>query len=306
MITADSERGAGDVAAAGGCDRDFGAKRSQSVSGAQVSISRPSDDLLQSTLRRVLNGELWYKPTIEVEVGVATSLHNWQPKIIRRFVKSVATATEVVLVETDQGSGYLKALGNKSGPHALVCEWVGTNLAKLLGLQTLEFSIIEIANDDEIPLASGIFAQPGPAFITRAEKGISWGGKASELDKVANPEDVVRLVLFDTWVVNCDRYPADLTARKPNRDNVFLSREGAPRGRFLIKAIDHTHCLTCGRDLNVNIAHIDTVREARAYGLFPEFKPLLVRSEATRAVADLKMISRTDIQRVVDSNPSAW
>jgi len=237
---------------------------------------------------------------------VATSRQKWQPKVFRRFVKSAATATEVVVVETDQGRGYLKALGNKSGPHALACEWVGTNIAKLLGLQTLDFSIIEIAEDDEIPLASGKLALPGPAFITRAESGTSWGGKASELERLANREDIGRLALLDTWVLNCDRYPADLTARKPNRDNVFLSRAGAPRGRFLIKAIDHTHCLTSGRELDVSIAHIDTVREARVYGLFPEFKPLLDRSEVTRAVADLKMISRTDIQRVVESIPSAW
>jgi len=237
---------------------------------------------------------------------LATSRHTWQPKIIRRFIKSVATATETVLVETDQGRGYLKALGNKSGPHALACEWIGTNLAKLIGLQTLDFSIIEIADDDEVPLASGGLALPGPAFITRAERGTSWGGKATELERLANPEDIGRLVLLDTWVLNCDRYPADLTARKPNRDNVFLSRAGAQRGKFVIKAIDHTHCLTCGRELNLNIAHIDTVRDARVYGLFPEFKPLLDRSEVTRAVADLKMISRTDIQRVVESIPSAW
>lgn len=237
---------------------------------------------------------------------MATSRQSWQPKIIRRFVKSVATATETVLVETDQGRGYLKALGNKSGPHTLACEWVGTNIAKLLGLQTLDFSIIENANDDEIPLASGNLALPGPAFITRAEKGISWGGKATELDKIANAEDIGRLVLFDTWVLNCDRYPADLTARKPNRDNVFLSREGAPRGRFLIKAIDHTHCLTCGRELNMNMAHIDIVRDERIYGLFPEFKPLLVRLDVTRAISDLRTIGRPDIQTIVDRIPSAW
>jgi hypothetical protein len=78
-----------------------------------------------------------------MEVAVASSREKWQPRIIRRFIKNFATATEVVLVETDQGRGYLKALGNKSGPHALACEWVGTNLAKLLGLQTFDFSIIE-------------------------------------------------------------------------------------------------------------------------------------------------------------------
>jgi hypothetical protein len=211
-----------------------------------------------------------------------------------------------VVVETDQGRGYLKTLGNRSGPHALACEWVGTNLAELLGVQTFDFSIIEIATDDEIPLASGGLALPGPAFITRAEKGISWGGKAIELERLANPEDLGRLVLLDTWTLNCDRYPADLTARKPNRDNVFLSRAGAPRGKFVIKAIDHTHCLTCGRELNVNIARIDAVREERVYGLFPEFRPFLDRQKVTRAIADLAMISRTEVHRIVDSIPSAW
>lgn len=153
---------------------------------------------------------------------VATGGQKWQPKIIRRFIKSFATSTEVVLVETDQGRGYLKTLGNKTGPHALACEWVGTNLATLLGLPTLDFAIIEIGEDDEIPLASGNLALPGPAFITRTEKGFSWGGKANELKRIANPKDIGRLVLFDTWLLNCDRYHPNLAVRKPNRDNVFL------------------------------------------------------------------------------------
>ena len=237
---------------------------------------------------------------------MASSRPNWQPRVIRRFIKSFATATEVALVETDQGKGYLKTLGNKSGPHALACEWVGTNLAKLLGLQTFEFSIIEIASDDESPLASGKLALPGPAFITRPEKGISWGGKEAELDKLANPGDIGRLILFDTWVLNCDRHPPDLKARKANRDNVFLSRAGAPRGRFLIKAIDHTHCLTSGREISVHLADIENVRDDRIYGLFPEFERFLERREVMRAVSDLCAISRSDIQAIVDTIPSAW
>ena len=39
---------------------------------------------------------------------------------------------------------------------------------------------------------------------------------------------MTRLVLLDTWLRNCDRHPLDPTKREPNRDNVFLSREGAP------------------------------------------------------------------------------
>jgi hypothetical protein len=263
-------------------------------------------NFFQSVTHCAINGELWYKPAVYGELGMAIRGQDWKPKTVRRFIKNFPTATEVVLVETDQGTGYLKALGNRSGPHALSCEWIGTNLATLLGLQTLEYSIIEIASNDEIPLASGMLALPGPAFITRAEKGISWGGKEGELDKLANPKDIGRLVLFDTWVVNCDRYPPDLTARKPNRDNVFLSRMGAPRGRLLIKAIDHTHCITCGREISVHLADIESVRDERIYGLFPEFGRFLERREVMRAVSDLRTITRSDIQAIVDTIPSEW
>src|SRR5258707_135792 len=37
-----------------------------------------------------------------------------------------------------------------------------------------------------------------------------------ELDALINPESVARLVVFDPWTANCDRYPPDLTLRKPN------------------------------------------------------------------------------------------
>jgi len=237
---------------------------------------------------------------------VATGGQKWRPKIIRRFIKSIASSTEVVLVETDQGKRYLKVLGNKTGPHALACEWVGTNLATLLGLPTLDFAIIEIGEDDEIPLDSGNFALPGPAFITRAEKGFPWGGKASELKKISNPKDIGRLVLFDTWLLNCDRYHPNLAVRKPNRDNVFLSREGAPRSKFVIKAIDHTHCFTCGRDLTNRVAQINQVRDEQTYGLFPEFEEFLSRTDMTRAVSDLQRINRTEMQAVVDAIPVGW
>ncbi len=237
---------------------------------------------------------------------MATSEQKWQPKIIRRFIKNVATGSEVVLVETDQGRGYLKALGNKGGPHALVCEWVGTNLARLLGLPTFDFALIGIGPEDEIPLASGNHALPGSAFITRRERGTTWGGKATELEKVSNPKDIGRLVLFDTWTLNCDRYPPDLSIRKPNWDNVFLSREGAPRSQFLIKAIDHTHCFTCGDELTTRLPNISHVREERTYGLFPEFAPFLKRNDIRRALSALRAITRGEVEEIVNSVPKEW
>jgi len=180
-----------------------------------------------------------------------------QPRIIRRVIRQWPTATRTVLVDTDQGEGYLKAIGgDPTGPHTLACEWVGTQLARWIGLRTFDFALIKVTEEDEIPLAGGDLAIPGVGFITRAERGAPWGGKVSELRRLANPEDIIRLVVFDTWTLNCDRY---FPPRRPNRDNVFLSREGAPPKQFILKAIDHTHCFTCGRELSrrvSNIAHI--------------------------------------------------
>jgi hypothetical protein len=78
-----------------------------------------------------------------------------------------ATSTGVVRVMTDAGIGFLKALGNSQGPHSLVREFVGTSVASLLGLKTLEFSILYVLPDDDITLGDGSKAQAGPAFITK-------------------------------------------------------------------------------------------------------------------------------------------
>ena len=56
------------------------------------------------------------------------------------------------IVQTDAGRAYLKGLGNPEGPHALICEWVGTKLARQFGLHTLEFALMLIGSTDEIPL----------------------------------------------------------------------------------------------------------------------------------------------------------
>lgn len=58
----------------------------------------------------------------------------WKPQTILRYVESIPTSTRVVRVETDQGEGFLKALGNPEGPHVLACELVGTLLAEWMGI----------------------------------------------------------------------------------------------------------------------------------------------------------------------------
>ncbi len=217
-------------------------------------------------------------------------LPNWQPTEVLRFIRNFDTGTEAVLVLTDAGEGYLKALGNMGGEHCLACEWVATHLARWFKLPTFDYALLEVTDLDEISLYRGGLALPGPAFITRSESGEPWSGKGIQLNRLINPQDVSRLIIFDTWVLNCDRF-APHGQRKPNYNNVFLSQE-APDGYFVLKAMDHTHAFTCGRELTPRIASLDRIRDPDGYGLFPEFLPRLDQEACNQALDDLAQISR--------------
>jgi hypothetical protein len=205
----------------------------------------------------------------------------WAPTTFLRFEKHLDTSMGTARIVTDAGPCYIKALGNRQGPHPLACELLGTQLARWFGLPTFDFGLIQIdAAVDEIPFLRGGWATSGSAFVTRAASGHVWGGSSEELDHLINPEAISRLVVYDTWTLNCDRHPADLAARKPNYDNVFLEdiRDSQPTQSRLI-AVDHTHCFTCGRDLDANTAQIGRVKDERLYGLFPAFVSRIRRED---------------------------
>jgi hypothetical protein len=195
-------------------------------------------------------------------------------------------------------------MGNVGGEHCLACEWVATHLARWFKLPTFDFALIEVTDLDEIPLFRGGQAQPGPAFITRAESGEPWSGEGTQLNRLINPLDISRLVVFDTWVLNCDRH-APGGRRRPNFNNVFLSEE-APEGYLLLKAMDHTHAFTCGRELTSRIAHLDQIRDSDVYGLFPAFLPMLDQDAFHQALDDLARLSRQYVEEVVTSVPREW
>ncbi len=233
----------------------------------------------------------------------------WNPTTIKRFVKALPTSACTVIVETDAGKGYLKTLGNNEGPHILACEWIGTNLAKWFQLPTLDFAMFSVTDIDEIPLHNGKSAEVGPAFVTRSESGETWSGDKKQLDKLINPQDISRLVVFDTWTLNCDRYsvPADdnVGNARVNRGNVFLSEE-APAGHFMLKAMDHTHCFTCGRELSKKLRNIDKIRDPRVFGLFPEFRGFLDSNQVRLALSDLRTLSRAEVVRITQDVPKEW
>ena len=232
----------------------------------------------------------------------------WQPITIRRADRSLGTAAETVRVTTDIGPAYLKALGNRGGPHRLAADWVGTQLAAWLGLPTFEFAVIQVLPENEIPFQKGGQAQPGPAFITREEPGMTWGGRAEILSSLVNPQDIAVLVLFDTWIRNVDRYPPDPATRKPNRGNVFLSSRDLPDGQWRLLAMDHTHCFDGPGYLDARLSRIDLVKDDLLYGLFPEFKPFIRPHwpALQAAIAKLQTIQSQLVTNLVAGIPPEW
>jgi hypothetical protein len=231
----------------------------------------------------------------------------WQPREFRRFLRGLNTSMGTARIDTDAGEAYIKAMGNRQGPHPLACEWVATQLARWFGLPTFDTHLIVIdATRDEIPFLRGGRAASGPAFVSRRVSGRPWGGDPADLDSLVNPEAISYLVVFDNWVLNCDRHPPDLATRRPNLDNVFMSDEDTPDGRFRLIAMDHTHCFTCGRDLSPRMAEIDRMRDERFYGLFPEFVPHLRVRPLEEARARLLQAESGMVRGILATIPREW
>jgi hypothetical protein len=200
---------------------------------------------------------------------------------------------------------YIKAMGNRQGPHALAAELVGTRLAEWFGLSVAASTIYDLPAEACFELPRGVHTQPGPAFLSRHVEGRTWGGAATELHDLVNQDDVTRLVVFDTWVRNCDRHPPDLATRRPNYANVYLADTDQP-GRARLMAIDHTHCFDCGRDLTQRLSQIDRVQDERAYGLFPAFLPLLDPGQVVWCGGILRSLQGGVVRDIVNTIPREW
>lgn len=228
----------------------------------------------------------------------------WRPTTIERFIGNRPTSTEVLIVDTDCGEGFLKALGNATGPHALACELIGSLAADWLGLPKLDFALVSVSEEDELRFASGHLVLPGPAFISKRANGYSWGGDDASLERVSNREDLTRLPIFDTWVRNCDRQSRANGRIRENLDNVFFTAETG--GRLQLVAMDHTHVFTCGRDLSARLSHIDIVKDQSRYGLFPAFEAHWNLISASDALGRLVALDRQTITGFVEVVPREW
>jgi len=232
---------------------------------------------------------------------------NWQPTTFLRYVRTVQSSSRTALIETDAGAAYFKAINNPEGIHILFCDWFGTILANRFGLPTFDVAVLELTDLDEIPM-NGKLSQTGSSFVARAENGVTMGGEKA-LESVTNLADLAKIIVFDTWTKNCDRYAPGLGKDgKPriNLDNLFLSEEGAAKGKFILKPIDFGHIITCGRELSPRIADINQIREERIYGFFPFFKSHVSREQIIEESSKLSNINSDIWQDLLQEIPCDW
>lgn len=225
----------------------------------------------------------------------------WQPVRFGEFGRRLGSSMRTCQITTNAGPAYIKCLGNPEGPHALACEWIGTRLADLMGMQTFDFALFTLTGED-VPFTGGR-EEPGAAFVTREEDGDPWSGDPRILAQLINPQDIAKLVVLDTWLLNRDRHTREATA--PNRDNVFLSRDRSEQGPCLV-AMDFTHAISFGREIDVELRRANLARDEAIYGLFDDFCPYVSTEYARDAIQSMEGVTDTMIEEVLGELPQEW
>ncbi|MCE2811452.1 MAG: hypothetical protein LW850_13790 [Planctomycetaceae bacterium] len=202
-----------------------------------------------------------------------------------------------LIVRTDAGLAYLKALGNPDGPHALVKDLLGTHLSAILGLPTFDYAII-------LPFFKAGKAEPGPAFVTRGEDGSVWDGSKRLLAKIDNPDAISGLVVVDTWLRNTDRYY--LAKNRVNWDNVFFSKESTENGKLSLRVMDFSHAIQFGGELTTSVGSIANIKDEAVFGLFPEFRKRLSRDAIRHYASILGGLSRSQLEDALGLVPHQW
>ena len=235
--------------------------------------------------------------------------NQWQPTSIEKIKRISPSSMHVIWGQTEAGDAYIKPLGGcKDGPHPLACEFVGSQLARWFELPIPPFAIMHLKElDVKIIQAEGGVAEVGPAFCSKAiPESHPWSGEGECLNNVENQKVIPKLVIFDTWTLNWDRHPPKDDRRKPNYDNVLLTRTGASKNKLRILAIDFGECFSKARTLNSKISHIDRIRSKKIYGLFPAFEKFMVSEDFDLSLNKLKSIDKTEIVKMVKLIPKEW
>ncbi len=226
---------------------------------------------------------------------------SWRPTVVRRVIETYQTSTRVARVSTDQGTGFLKGIGNPAGNFSLIGELVAAELAGWFGLYIPRFSIVS-TGELAIPIIDGGFLTKGPAFISREIDGFGGLVGPDFFKRLAVPADVSRLIMFDSWIRNADRCHPDPDNYPPNYDNLFFTPSGS---KFRLVALDHSQAFV-ESGLEASLFDKYVLEDDGIYGRFPEFASLIDFEAVTSATLRLQELDPQFVQSVVASIPAEW
>lgn len=223
-----------------------------------------------------------------------------RPRTITREIERHTAASQVILVDTDAGLGYVKSPNNPMGTASVIAELVCAELGTWFGLNIPPFAIIA---DSQIELVmSGLKKVEYPSFFSKQiESVIPFDGTDLFLRRLRNSDDIAKLVVFDTWVRNFDRCASGMH----NFDNLLLCKPSRKRLYDLVP-IDHGQCFVEDGDFITNTYDSFVVADEAVFGMFEPFREILTHDSVRRAVNKLRSLDRLFVEAVVSSVPAAW
>lgn len=236
-------------------------------------------------------------------------MENWKPNAIIGVERVFGTVTSPIYVQTNAGAGVLKLPIGCGSTDKLVCEFVGSSLAKWLGVQTPDFALIRtdrnfvemmLGHDEDL-------AEVAYGFISRYEH--SFPFTPQSIDDIQNKDFFTRIIFLDTWIRNPDRYCCRTgKSFSRNADNLFLVDDGRTKEPYTIKAIDHAEAF---RDFSPTFEldeHFgnNVIDDETIYGNFPEFQSHLDWDVACQVADRLSRIETSEIRDLFKCLPKTW
>lgn len=221
-----------------------------------------------------------------------------QPTEVQVELQLFPSSTRPAKVGTDVGQGFIKGIGNPAGDTALISELVAAELGTWFNLKIPPFAIIQNC-EIAIPMINHHGNILPPIFFSKAIEGMPRDGGSTFLERLSDKSDVAKLVVFDTWIRNCDRY-IDGSA---NSDNLFYAT--ATKGRkYDLVPIDHSHCFV---DIDFEeLPNSEFIEDETIYGLYPEFCEYITSDYVAIAINKLRELDREFVKDCVNSIPVEW
>jgi hypothetical protein len=190
---------------------------------------------------------------------------------------------------------------NKNEIHCLVFEMLCTRLLQRFHIPVPDQALVRIAEDSYVPaqlIANKRYIRPGiigwgSKEIERADliKEMELLQKKKEFNKLLNPDDLIRIAIFDMWVDNADRHSGNY--------NLLTKMED---GKLKIITIDHAFTFGGLKGMNIfNAAsYPDSYRKLMTSQYFRSVVKHFTKKERLEISSQfLSLISELDVENIV-------